>query len=252
MSKFKLSTKADWKKHWSKHELIRIIPECFSWHECLKKAVQEIGGSGSAIELGGFPGDFSVYLKRFCNLDVTLLDYIIDHGIVERLFEINGLNKSVDVKIIEEDIFFYEPQEQYDLVCSFGFIEHFTDLERVLCTHFKFMKPGGMLLMTLPNFIGVNGWLQKIFDPENLAIHNLEVMEPGLLKNTLSNLGMRDISVQYYPSTSVWLEGLRRRSFIVRLIIRFIDELVRILARAFGKQNRWFSNSIVIFARNPL
>lgn len=44
MNNFKLSTKTDWKKHWSKHELIRVIPENFSWHENLKQVTKEIGG----------------------------------------------------------------------------------------------------------------------------------------------------------------------------------------------------------------
>lgn len=249
MSVFKLSSKGDWRKHWNKHELIRVIPESFSWHDSLKDAVKEIGGTGSAIELGGFPGDFSVYLRKFCGLDVTLLDYFIDHGVVEKLFNVNGLKKDDDVKVIEADIFAYEPVEFYDIVCSFGLIEHFSDLELVLSCHFKFMKPNGVLLMTLPNFIGVNGWLQRLFDPENLAIHNLKVMDPKLLKKTLSDLGMKNIKVQYYPSTQVWLEGLRYRSLILRVLVRIVGKLVAILAIFFGKQNKWFSNSIVISAK---
>lgn len=249
MSAFKLSGKGDWRKHWSKHELIRVIPENFSWHEFLKEATKEIGGSGSAVELGGFPGNFSVYLRKFCGLDVTLLDYVIDPAVVEELFSINGLKKDDDVNVIEADIFSYEPEELYDLVCSFGLIEHFSDLRRILSCHFKFMKPSGVLLMTLPNFIGVNGWLQKLFDPENLAIHNLKVMNLRLLRQTLSDLGIANISIQYYPSTQVWLEGLRHRGLILRILVRIVGKLVAGLAMIFGKQNRWLSNSIVIIAK---
>lgn len=248
MNNIKLSTKADWKKHWNKHELIRIIPETFSWHENLKQAADKIGGIGCAIELGGFPGNFSVYLKKYCGLDVTLLDYIIDRDVVEKLFHLNGLRYS-DVKLIEEDIFSYEPNQLYDLVCSFGLIEHFSDLKAILACHLKFMKPNGVLLITLPNFVGVNGWLQYLFDPGNLAIHNLKVMNIELLKTKLSELGMKNIEVQYCPSTSVWLEGLRYRGFILRLLIRLVSKIVSILAKVFGKRNRLFSDSIVISSK---
>lgn len=248
MNNFKPANKTDWEKHWSKHELIRVIPENFSWHENLKHATEQIGGAGSAIELGGFPGNFSVYLKKYCNFDVTLLDYIIDHGVVKELFEINGL-KNTDAKLIEADIFSYEPRELYDLVCSFGLIEHFTDLNAVLACHLKFMKPNGILLITLPNFVGVNGWLQYLFDSENLAIHNLKIMDIVMLKNAMTVLGMKNIEVQYYPSTQVWLEGLRYRSLFLRIFVRLVNELLFILGKVFGKRNKLFSNSIVISAK---
>jgi|ERR1035437_326794 SAM-dependent methyltransferase len=251
MSNIKLSTRQDWLNYWKKHDLIRLIPETFGYPDALKKAVSAAGGSGRSIELGGFPGTFSVYLKKYCEMDVTLLDYIVDQGIVEKLFEVNGM-KSGDITIIEADVFSYEPQEHYDLVCSFGFIEHFTDLEQVLCAHLKFMRPGGILLMTLPNFRGVNGLIQKIFDPATLALHNLQIMNLGLLKNTVSALGMQDIRVEYYPTTCVWLEGLGYRSFIIRLILRLINKSISLLARVSGSQSRWFSDSIVILAKKPL
>jgi SAM-dependent methyltransferase len=183
-------------------------------------------------------------------MNVTLLDYIIDLKVVRELSELNGL-KTGDITIIEDDIFSYLPKENYDLVCSFGFIEHFTDLEYVLRTHMKFLRPGGLLLITLPNFLGVNGFLQKVFDPRNLTIHNLAVMDLALLKDKMSIIGMQNIQVEYYPSTQVWLEGSHDRFFIVRLIVRIVDESVRFLAKIFGKQTRWFSNSIVIFAKKP-
>jgi len=248
MNEFKLSTKTDWIRHWSKHDLIRVIPEDFSWHENLKEAAEKIGGIGSAIELGGVPGDFSVYLRKFCGLDVTLLDYIIDHDVVENLFNVNGLQYT-DVKLIEADIFTYEPEKLYDFVCSIGLIEHFSDIKSILSCHLKFMNTNGVLLITLPNFRGINGWLQYLFDPENLAIHNLKVMDIRLLKAALTELGMKYIEVQYYPSTQVWLEGLRYRGLFLRILIRLVNEIVIILAKVFGKQNRWFSNSIVITAK---
>lgn len=180
-------------------------------------------------------------------MNVTLLDYIVDNSIVEKLFEKNELKNS-DVKIIEADIFSYEPKDLYDLVCSFGLIEHFTDLQTILACHLKFMKPNAVLLITLPNFVGVNGWLQYLFDPENLAIHNLKIMDINLLKSALNDLGMKNIEVKYYPSTQVWLEGLNYRSLFLQILVRLVNKLVFILSKVFGKENKWFSNSIVITA----
>ena len=251
MNDFKLSTRQDWADHWEKHELVRTIPEDYCFPDLLKWAASLAGNSGTSIELGGFPGSFSVYLTKYCRMKATLLDYFIHRQTIASLLEKNGL-KPDDIEIVEEDVFSYMPKNDYDLVCSFGFIEHFTDLEKVLQSHLKFMKAGGTLLVTLPNFCGINGLLQKVFDPANLAIHNLAVMDLTLLRGQLYNLGMEDIRVEYYPSTQVWLEGLRKRNLIVRAIVRIVNESVKLLSKAFGKQCKWFSNSIVILAKRPL
>lgn len=248
MNSLKLSSREDWEKHWNNHELIRIISERFSWHDQLKRVAREIGGGRAAIELGGFPGNFSVYLKKYCNLNVTLIDYIVDPNVVEKLFEINGL-KFRDVNLIEADVFSYDPERKYDLVCSFGLIEHFVDLEKILQCHLKFMNLDGILLITLPNFTGVNGFLQYLFDRENLAIHNLKIMDIKLLKSVLIKLGLKKIDVQYYPSTQVWLEGLKYRSFLLKILVRVVNKLVFIFSNILGKKNKFFSDSIVIIAK---
>lgn len=249
MSDFKLSSQGDWRKHWGKHELVRVIPENFSWHDSLKKAANEIDGTRCSIELGGFPGNFSVYLKKYCGFDVALIDYLVDHNVINQLFAINGLKAENDVTVIDADVFSFVPQKKYSLVCSFGLVEHFTDLKSILACHLKFMQPNGILLVTLPNFKGVNGLLQRLFDPENLAIHNLKVMDLMLLEKTLLELGMVNVDVQYYPSTQVWLEGLRYRSLILRLLVRVTGKTINLLSIVFGKKNKYFSNSIVISAR---
>lgn len=252
MNAFRLSSRENWVEHWRKHELLRVIPENYSWDEYIKEAAGKVGGSGTAIELGGFPGSFSAYLKKYCQLNVTLLDYLVDHDTVNRLFSINGLDASRDLIVVEADVFLYEPIEHYDFVCSFGLVEHFTDLESILRAHTKFMRAGGTLFITLPNFRGVNGLLQKFFDPANLAIHNLAVMDLGVLSSCLINVGMVDIEVQYYPSTQVWLEGLHARNIVLRLIVRALNKLMVFIGKVFGNRNRWVSNSIVICAKKPL
>lgn len=248
MKNFRLSTREDWLKHWKNNDLVRLIPEKFSYDDELKRAVSMIGDRCKAIELGGYPGSFSIYLTKYCGANVTLLDFIVDRQIVESLLKINNLQPDA-VTLIEADVFSYKPEITYDLVCSFGFIEHFTDLEEVVANHLKFLRSDGLLLMTIPNFRGVNGLLQKIFDSEILALHNLATMDLVRLRNVLSRFGMNDIQVEYYASTQVWLEDVRRRGFTLRFIVRVVDKAVSLFAMVFGKRNRYLSNSIFILAK---
>lgn len=250
MSHFTLSSREDWVKHWGKHDLIKAIPENYSFHAEIKSIASKIAPGGTTIELGGFPGSFSVYLSKYYALNVTIIDYLIDREVVDNLAQANELTPG-EIKSIEANVFSYRPSETYDMVCSFGFVEHFSCLDDVLIAHNKFLKPNGWLLFSIPNFRGVNGWIQRIFDPSNLAIHNLNVMDIVLLKDTVSKLGMTDIQVGYHPSTQIWLEGLRDRNFVVRVVVRVVNRLVAILAQICGAKNRWFSNSIVVVAQKP-
>lgn len=251
MKNFRLSTREDWLSHWKNNDLVRLIPEKFSYDDELKRVASMMGDCCKAIELGGYPGSFSIYLTKYCGANATLLDFIVDRQIVESLLKTNTLQPNA-VTLIEADVFSYKPEIAYDLVCSFGFIEHFTDLEEVVANHLKFLRPDGLLLMTLPNFRGVNGLLKKIFDPEILALHNLATMDLVLLRNVLSRFGMKDIRVEYYASTQVWIEDERHRNFVLRVIVRVVDKAVSLFAMVFGKRNRWLSNSIVILARKAV
>jgi 2-polyprenyl-3-methyl-5-hydroxy-6-metoxy-1,4-benzoquinol methylase len=41
---------------------------------------------------------------------------------------------------------------------SWGLIEHFTDTESVISAHVNLLKPGGILIVSIPNLRGFNRW----------------------------------------------------------------------------------------------
>jgi SAM-dependent methyltransferase len=54
------------------------------------------------------------------------------------------------IKYINVDLFDLEQDETYDLVCSFGLIEHFKEKGPVLAAHERYRAPGGYLLVLVP------------------------------------------------------------------------------------------------------
>jgi SAM-dependent methyltransferase len=54
------------------------------------------------------------------------------------------------VNYINQDIFTLNLEESFDLVCSFGLIEHFKDKKAVIDVHKKFIAPGGWVLILVP------------------------------------------------------------------------------------------------------
>jgi 2-polyprenyl-3-methyl-5-hydroxy-6-metoxy-1,4-benzoquinol methylase len=63
--------------------------------------------------------------------------------------------------------------EKFDVVCSFGVVEHFNDTKDVLQHIGKFLKPGGILITTIPNLTGITGSLQKWMNKPVYDIHKV-------------------------------------------------------------------------------
>ena len=72
-----LTDRQFWTKYWeSKTDLIFPIKSDYLFHQQLKDIVSR-GSVQSAIELGGFPGYYSIFLKKYLGLETTMLDYFV-------------------------------------------------------------------------------------------------------------------------------------------------------------------------------
>lgn len=243
-----LTDRQFWESFWqSKKNLVFKLKPDYVFGDILAGIVKE-NNSKTAIELGGFPGYYSVYFRKYLKLITTLFDYFIYEPIINDLLAANGLKEN-DIEIIEADLFNYQPQQRYDIVSSFGLIEHFADTKDIISRHISFLKPGGTLFITLPNFRSVNGWVQKTFDPENYAKHNINCMDIDLLKRTASELGLHHINVRYYGGYSIWLENKEKKSTLTRLFIKSLWYAGKIPTKLLGFESRLLSPYIVLKAK---
>src|SRR5262245_25117571 len=131
------------------------------------------------VEIGSAPGEF---LVRFSN-QYRCIPYGIEYSEVgvdvnRATFERHGFDPR---NVIHADFFDDALRERYaeyfDVVFSKGFIEHFTDLGPLIQRHLDLLKPGGYLLVDVPNFRGMNNPLARFFDRGAIPRHNLEIME---------------------------------------------------------------------------
>jgi trans-aconitate methyltransferase len=237
-----------WESFWrSKNNLIFKIKKDYVFGDLLAEAARETQAK-TAIELGGFPGYYSTYFRKYLNLDTTLFDYFISKDIIKELLTANGLKEN-DIHIIEADLFKYKPERQYDIVSSFGLIEHFSDTKDIIARHLQFLKPGGTLFITLPNFRSVNGWVQKNFDEENYLKHNINSMDPSLLKSIAAELGLKDIKSGYHAKFSVWLENKEKNSAITKAFVKSIWYAGKIFTKILPFESRLLSPYIVLVAK---
>lgn len=161
-------------------------------------------GSGRCLEIGCFPGQF---LAAFGELG----------------YELNGIDltprtmtdmvpwlKACGYKLGQfhnEDFFQFQPDEPYDIVSSFGFIEHFPDWEDVLFRHAELVKKDGYLVVTTPNFRGViQRALHFTLDRANYDRHIISSMNPMKWKDIIQREGFEILEAGYFSEFSFWTE----------------------------------------------
>lgn len=245
-----LTDKTFWTKYWeSKKNLAIAISPQYTFHKILTQLIAK-NSVQSAIELGGFPGYYAIYLHKFHGVKTTLFDFFVHRGILDQVLQVNDLKKK-DIDVIEGDLFQYEAIKQYDMVLSCGLIEHFNDTKDIISKHLNFLKPGGTLFITLPNFKGVNGLIQQKFDPENYGKHNIKSMDIVLLNRICEELGLKQVRVYYYGKFSVWLENREEKSIIANIVTKITWLSGKILTKIIPFESKALSPYIVLQAQKP-
>ncbi|QQS15832.1 MAG: class I SAM-dependent methyltransferase [Candidatus Moraniibacteriota bacterium] len=127
------------------------------------------------IELGCAPGGWMYYFHNRFDYNVSGIDFSPKGIEITR--------KNLDVLGITHELFqgnldSFVPKKHYDVVFSAGLIEHFhgDTLQRIIQKHIEFTKPGGFIVISVPNLSGWNLFYQKLLNSENVKIHNLDVM----------------------------------------------------------------------------
>lgn len=212
----KLTNQVFWEKYWATKKSVKVVTAHLPFHNLF---VRELSNSHyqTMIEIGGFPGHYAIYFRKYHHLAPSLLDYVVDQKLFKALLKVNKLTPK-DILLIKEDFFNHSLANKYDLVFSLGFIEHFADTEDVIRRHWELVKPHGKLIIGIPNFLGLNGKYQQLFDPENLKIHNLSSMDYSVLSKIANNLKPKKYSIKYIPGKLVWLENLGERPVWLQLL----------------------------------
>lgn len=177
----------------------------------------------SAIEIGSFPGP---HLATFGDLGYELngIDFSPDNAFgLPQWLKHEGFNVC-DFWV--SDFFDFKCVRQFDVVSSFGFIEHFLNYEEVITRHAALVNKGGYLLITTPNFRGsVQYFLHKHFDKENLAVHNVESMQPDKWAEQLKQTGFEILYKGHFGEFWFW-RGTEKLPFFKRKLIWLIQRIV--------------------------
>lgn len=197
------------------------------------------------IEIGCAPGKYLAWVAVQCKSETWGLDYS-DTGIrnCQGLF----VAMNLDIKLQQGDFFDNTlPKNTFDVVTSFGFIEHFDDPTDAVSKHIELLAPGGIAVITVPNYGGIYGRMQSKCDPENLDLHNTNIMNVKALELLVDPSLKCAVRAYPYGRPSLWLVNLERR--LPRPLARLIQWTVNFLGHLWPDSVAASATSLVLEVR---
>jgi 2-polyprenyl-3-methyl-5-hydroxy-6-metoxy-1,4-benzoquinol methylase len=210
------------------------------------------------VEIGCGNSSWLPYFSKQFGLDVYGIDYS-EEGCeqAEKILQrenVEGTIYCTDAFNPVEDLY-----SEFDIVVSFGVIEHFSDTASTLEAFSKYLKPGGLLITAIPNMSGLNGWLHKKM---NRALYDIHVpLDKKQLSEAVRAAGLNEIKTHYYIGVSLNVQltdaGEPIKNFRMKRIISkagagitlffwWLEEKIGVFP-----QSKMFSRGIFSIAKKP-
>ena len=196
-----LASQDYWDSAYGKREL-RYRAEAV---EFVKTFARFLKRGGSCFEVGCYPGNFLIYLCREFGYVANGIDRT--PHVTTRLRDHLRANGVAVGTLYQGDFLTFQTSERFDVVCSFGFIEHFEEFPTVIQRHIDLVAPGGTLILTCPNFRRFQFLLHWLFDRENLRHHVLASMDLRRWGEVLEQNGMTVLHQGYALTAGFWTEA---------------------------------------------
>ena len=236
----RLTDEGFWEHFW----VALKVPARVNTRGCIDRALTRLflrfvpqGQGKRLIEIGAAPGRWLVFFHEKLGYAVDGIEYVSSAC---RKTEENLAACGTKGRVFQQDFFHNDlPKHSYDAVLSIGFIEHFTDLDPVVTGHIALLKPGGVLILAVPNLRGLHGAVERLTDPNTLAVHNLDVMSMSFMERLSVEYDLTPLWIGYTAGInpglitvaddkSAELGGLaaqlrRRRPALIRFVLRSLS-----------------------------
>lgn len=227
-----------------------------SFDRCLARELKELLAEHhgkTILEIGCAPGKWLAFFESELGLLPSGIEYSpVGLRVTKSNFETLGVKYG---SLWEGDFFEIPVCDKFDIVLSLGFIEHFPDVGPVITRHAEWLKPGGLLIVGVPNFRGIYKPLQSVLDRSILDRHNLNIMEMPYLRSIGGQCGLLVERMRYIGSFEPYLPipqpGIANlQQFVVKAFLRLSIHVrkMRFLDRI---NNRFLSSYILTVYRKP-
>jgi SAM-dependent methyltransferase len=194
------------------------------------------------VEVGSAPGEFTAkFGKKFKCVPYGIEYSEVGVEVNRRVFSNDGFDPD---NVIHADFFSDEFANRYkgafDAVLSRGFIEHFDDVASVIERHVNLLKPGGYLIVTIPNLRGFNYGLLWLLDKEAIRRHNLKIMRKSVYQSLFERPDLQRVVCDYLEPFSFYIltaEPRRIKKAALMGLYRLQPALNLMFRTAFGPRD---------------
>ncbi|MEP2668350.1 MAG: class I SAM-dependent methyltransferase [Cyclobacteriaceae bacterium] len=184
---FNLSGDNNFYKHFGKYDWY-YLP--WKWeHEACVKHIKE---KDRVLEVGAAVGDFLKQIKTLKHAECVGLEINTEAVFIANKKGIRVINQSIENHAKENF-------EKYDVVVSFQVLEHVSNVKEVINSMIGCLKPGGKLVISVPNndsFIKDNTLPSEIL---NMPPHHMGLWNESSLKNLTHVFPLKFVDVLIEP-----------------------------------------------------
>jgi 2-polyprenyl-3-methyl-5-hydroxy-6-metoxy-1,4-benzoquinol methylase len=189
----------------SKRLLNHVEREFFLWIARTLEGLGKTGPGVHLVEVGCARSQALPVLAKRLGLSVAGIDYS-PNGCEQTRAMMN--REGVSGEVYCSDIFAVPASLKggFDVVVSFGLIEHFSNTNEIVSALAGLLKPGGVILTNIPNMRGTTGFAQKIL---NRRIYDIHVpLTPSQVKSAHEAAGLSVIEAGYFLSSNFGVVNL--------------------------------------------
>ena len=210
------------------------------------------------LEIGSAPGHNLLRLKETFGYQPYGVEYTATGARMNRqLFAQHGLDPA---QVIVADAFspdfLAQHRGTFDVVTSFGFVEHFDDVRTVIERQLDLLKEGGWLVVQIPRLVGLNYLIARCLNRETLQMHNLPIMQKEAFRQLFTGLPLDARFVDYVGTLKLILclphnqsGWLGRLTNSIKNLQVAMNLLLRALFRQKGAESYLFSPYLAFVGR---
>jgi len=220
----------------------------FAFFEDIARFLPQQTG-GRFMEIGCAPGRILAEFSARLGYEAHGIDYAADPAEIACFLRAEGVRVGAIERV---DFLTWEPESRYDVVASFGFIEHFDDPAGIVKRHFDLVKPGGHVVLELPNFARGQKVLNWLFNRQTLRTCNTRCMSLAFMRGVARHNHARLLEARYVGGGFQFFIREEKRSWFWERILWRTGWIWKRLNRRFQTgSNAWFSPYIIAVFQAP-
>ena len=204
-------------------------------------------GPMRVIELGSAPGRHLLPWHAVFGYEIFGADFS-ETGLARQrsLFASHGISAehSIQADFLNPD-FHRAYQNAFDVVYSAGLIEHFAEPGEAIAAHLKLLKPGGHLVISIPNIVGI---YRRLLPQSTVDAHNLEIMTMPKFRALFDHRELECRFCGYYGILNLGI-AFDDRTALHRVLPK-LQIMANLLTRVIPiPNNRWTSPELLFIGR---